>query len=91
MLTEAPADAQAGLRLLAGRPAADRPDEGALVCSCHDVGVNRIAAAIAAGAETIDAVGSATRAGTNCGSCRSEIKRMLDRNRAADARLAQAR
>jgi assimilatory nitrate reductase catalytic subunit len=90
MLTEAPADAHAGLRLLAGRPGADRPDEGALVCSCHEVGVNRIAVAIAAGADTIDAVGLATRAGTNCGSCRSEIKRMLDHGRAADARLAQA-
>jgi assimilatory nitrate reductase catalytic subunit len=89
MLTEAPADAQAGLRLLAGRPGADRPDDGALVCSCHDVGANRIAAAIAAGADTIDAVGFATRAGTNCGSCRSEIKRMLDHGRAAEARLAR--
>ena len=70
MLTETPAGAHAGLRLLAGRPGADRPDEGALVCSCHEVGVNRIAAAIASGAANLDAVGIATRAGTNCGSCR---------------------
>ena len=90
MLSEVPADAHAGLRLLAGRPGADRPDEGALVCSCHEVGVNRISAAIAAGADTTDAVGFATRAGTNCGSCRSEIKRMLDRGRAANAGVARA-
>ncbi|MBU2134648.1 MAG: (2Fe-2S)-binding protein, partial [Alphaproteobacteria bacterium] len=34
-------------------------------------------AAIAQGASTVDAVGAATGAGTQCGSCRPEIARML--------------
>jgi assimilatory nitrate reductase catalytic subunit len=65
------------LRLLSGRAAADQPDPGALVCSCFSVGANQIAAAIAAGAASVEAVGAAVRAGTNCGSCRGEIGRIL--------------
>ena len=64
-------------RLLAGRPGADRPDDGAIVCACNAVGVRRIAAAITAGALTIEAVGGATAAGTSCGSCRAEIGRAI--------------
>jgi assimilatory nitrate reductase catalytic subunit len=64
-------------RLLAGRPGADRPDDGSIVCACNAVGIKRIAAAIAAGALTIEAVGRATAAGTNCGSCRAEIGRAI--------------
>jgi assimilatory nitrate reductase catalytic subunit len=41
------------------------------------VGRNQIAAAIAAGACTTDAVGAITRAGTNCGACRPEIAALL--------------
>jgi len=84
-LLGAPAgDAQSGLRVLAGRPGGDRPDEGAIVCTCNQVGANRIAAAIASGAATIDAVGAMTGAATTCGSCRSDIKRMLDHAAAPD-------
>ncbi|MEL6752244.1 MAG: molybdopterin-dependent oxidoreductase, partial [Pseudomonadota bacterium] len=72
-------------RLCAGRPAADQPDKGAIVCSCCDVGVNEIAAAIGLGARSVDAVGDACRAGTNCGSCRSEINEMLSQAEADHA------
>ncbi|GGC92420.1 nitrate reductase [Chelatococcus reniformis] len=65
------------LRLLSGRAAADQPDPGALVCSCFSVGANQIAAAIAEGAASVEAVGAVVRAGTNCGSCRGEIGRIL--------------
>jgi assimilatory nitrate reductase catalytic subunit len=41
------------------------------------VGAKTIAAAIDGGACTVDAVGAATGAGTNCGSCRPEIARLL--------------
>ncbi|MEN0039763.1 MAG: molybdopterin-dependent oxidoreductase [Pseudomonadota bacterium] len=61
----------------AGRPGAGQPDKGAIVCSCNSVGANEIGAAIHAGCTTIDAVGTATQAGTNCGSCRSEIATMI--------------
>jgi len=66
------------LRLLAGRAGAAQPDRGALVCSCFDVGAGQIAAAVANGCRTVAAVGEALQAGTNCGSCRSEIARILD-------------
>ncbi|MEY4720638.1 MAG: hypothetical protein RIQ46_363, partial [Pseudomonadota bacterium] len=71
--------------LLAGRPAMPLPDHGPIVCVCHGVGASRITNTACAGAATIDAIGLATQAGTNCGSCRSAIARLLE------AALAQAR
>jgi assimilatory nitrate reductase catalytic subunit len=91
LLEDATLDARNGLRVLAGRPGADRPDEGTIVCACNDVGVNRIAVAMAAGAASVDAVGAVTGAGTSCGSCRSELKRMLDRAEILRPDRAQAR
>jgi assimilatory nitrate reductase catalytic subunit len=69
----APADRAA---LLLGR-APGVTDQGALVCACMGVCARPIETAIAAGSADVEAVGAATRAGTNCGSCRTEIKRML--------------
>ncbi|PWR25169.1 nitrate reductase [Zavarzinia aquatilis] len=66
------------LRLLAGRGGEAGADPGAIVCSCFSVGVNQIVAAAKAGARTIDAVGACLKAGTNCGSCRMEIGRLID-------------
>jgi assimilatory nitrate reductase catalytic subunit len=63
--------------LLAGRPREPREDQGPLVCLCHGVGERRIMAAAAAGARDIAAVGACTGAGTNCGSCRTAIARLL--------------
>ncbi|MGD9737966.1 MAG: molybdopterin-dependent oxidoreductase [Bauldia sp.] len=77
-LAERYATASQRLGLLAGRPGADRPDPGPIVCSCFEVGINQIAAAIAdRGCRTVEAIGSALRAGTNCGSCRPEIARII--------------
>jgi len=66
------------LRLLSGRPGCDQADPGPIVCACFSVGANQIAAAIEAGAASVDAVGAALRAGTNCGSCRVEIRRFIN-------------
>jgi assimilatory nitrate reductase catalytic subunit len=75
-----------GGTLLAGRPGADTPDGGAIVCSCMAVGVNTIVASIAdQGCTTVEAVGACTRAGTNCGSCRAEIRGIIDANYRAAA------
>ncbi len=72
---EAPAER---LRLLAGRGGDNLPDPGAIVCSCFSVGVNQIAAAVlSGGCTTVEAVGAALGAGTNCGSCRAEIQRLI--------------
>ncbi len=72
--------------VLAGRPGADRPDGGAIVCSCHSVGINTIVDAVTRqGCSSVDAVGALTSAGTNCGSCRAEIRGIVDAHRLAAA------
>ncbi|NEX46411.1 nitrate reductase [Pseudotabrizicola algicola] len=66
--------------VLAGRPAADRPDPGPTVCACLNVGLNTILQAITSdGLMTVDAIGVALGAGTNCGSCRPELATLLAR------------
>ena len=67
-----------GRHILAGRPAAGRPDKGETVCACFQVGSNEIRNAIAQGCNSIAAVGTFLKAGTNCGSCRPEIKRIIE-------------
>jgi assimilatory nitrate reductase catalytic subunit len=63
---------------LSGRPSADMPDPGPVVCACLGVGLNTIGAAIDSGqAATVAQVGACTGAGTNCGSCRPEIAVLL--------------
>ena len=77
--------AQDRLRLLAGRPAADVPDAGPIVCACFNIGRNQIVDAIRRDAKTVEAVGEQTYAGTNCGSCRPEIGGLLNATRIAKA------
>ncbi len=64
--------------LVAGRPGADKPDPGATVCSCFGVGINQIVAAVRSGCHSVEAVGEELNAGTNCGSCRAEIRGIID-------------
>jgi assimilatory nitrate reductase catalytic subunit len=66
------------LALVAGRPGGDRADPGATICSCNSIGVNRIIAAIRGGCHDVDSIGRETSAGTNCGSCRAEIRGIID-------------
>ncbi len=69
--TEAPA-------ALTGRPPADMPDPGPVLCSCFGVGINTIVSAVESqGLYSVEAVGAALEAGTNCGSCRPEIAAIL--------------
>ncbi len=64
--------------LLAGRPPGARSDPGALICSCFAVGSTTLRETICAhGLTSAEQVGSRLRAGTNCGSCLPEIKRLL--------------
>jgi assimilatory nitrate reductase catalytic subunit len=69
--------------LLSGRSADGFVSGGPIVCACFSVGIATIRAAIQAGAASAEAIGEALRAGTNCGSCLPELKRLL-----ADAGLA---
>jgi nitrite reductase (NADH) large subunit len=50
-----------------------------LVCNCHKVTESAIGEAIAAGATSVEAIGTATKAGTGCGSCKSELAQLLPR------------
>jgi assimilatory nitrate reductase catalytic subunit len=64
--------------LLAGRAATPAPDRGAIVCVCFDVGTRTILSAIAERSLTsVEQVGAALSAGTNCGSCRPAIRALL--------------
>jgi assimilatory nitrate reductase catalytic subunit len=63
--------------LLAGRPSEGAADEGPIVCVCFQVGASRIAATAAAGDGTLEKIGRRLGAGTNCGSCIPEIRRLI--------------
>ncbi|WP_138472945.1 nitrate reductase, partial [Poseidonocella sp. HB161398] len=72
--------------VLAARPGEDQPDQGAIVCSCFSVGVNTIIAAIEEGnLADVEAIGAACQAGTNCGSCKSELRAILTSTRQQEA------
>ena len=47
------------------------------VCFCEVVTRDEIATAIDAGADSVEAVGAATAAGTGCGGCHSSIETLL--------------
>jgi assimilatory nitrate reductase catalytic subunit len=71
-------DEASSFEVLAGRPATPAPDRGAIVCVCFDVGLNTLLAAIIdQRLVTVEAVGAALNAGTNCGSCRPAIANLL--------------
>jgi assimilatory nitrate reductase catalytic subunit len=64
--------------LLSGRPAAGLASAGPLVCTCFGIGLNAIRDALASRAATsVDDIGRALKAGTNCGSCLPELKRIV--------------
>ena len=63
--------------LLAGIPFEGAIDEGAIVCVCFQVGAARIAAAASAGDPSVESIGRQLGAGTNCGSCIPEIRRLI--------------
>ncbi len=72
---------QSRYRIIAGRPGDDGQDPGATVCSCFGVGAKDIESAVRAGCGSVDAIGRALNAGTNCGSCRSEIQEIVNAQR----------
>lgn len=79
-------DASAKSRLLAGIPPRDQPDCGSTVCACFDVGVNTIVNAVVTGrCMSVAEIGEALQAGTNCGSCQPELKRIIHEHALANA------
>ena len=65
-------------RLLRGTPPRGERDAGAIVCSCFSVGANTLTRAIREQRlQTPEEIGAALRAGTNCGSCVPELRRLI--------------
>jgi assimilatory nitrate reductase catalytic subunit len=87
LIEQLSAAASSPVELLAGRPATPQPDRGPIVCACFDIGLNTLATAIAGERlVTVEAVGAALQAGTNCGSCKPAIRRLIgDAREAASA------
>jgi len=50
-----------------------------VVCNCNKVTEQTVCDAIAAGAESVLALGDCTRAGTGCGSCKGELTQLLSK------------
>ena len=66
------------MSLLAGKAAQGTEDAGETVCACFGVGVNTLRKAIQQqGLVTVEAIGAALKAGTNCGSCVPELRKLL--------------
>lgn len=63
--------------LLSGKSADGLANAGPIVCACFGVGRNTICETIAAGALSTAEIGAKLKAGTNCGSCIPEMKRLI--------------
>lgn len=50
-----------------------------ILCVCKGVTARSVEAAVAAGARDLEAIALATGAGTDCGCCRGELGRRLER------------
>ena len=85
LLAPATLDDETRHALLSGRPASGA-GQGAVICACMGVRADTIKEAIAEyGLTDVKAVGECTGAGTNCGSCRSDIRKLIDERQQEEA------
>ena len=61
-----------------------------MICTCHKVSASCLKDAIEAGASTVEALGVATRAGTGCGSCKSELTQIIAKRAVQPLKIAAA-
>lgn len=74
-------------QILTGRAPTEFEDAGPIVCSCFGVGAKTIVNAVESqGLASVDDIGVALQAGTNCGSCRPELADLI-RDRAAPRKI----
>lgn len=87
LFTKDALDPQERQSLLTGRPGSAQADVGRMICACFQVGLKTIQHAIEKeGLLDIEAIGNKLHAGTNCGSCIPELKKLIAetlKNRAA--------
>jgi assimilatory nitrate reductase catalytic subunit len=70
--------------LLSGRSSEGMAETGPLICACFEVGLAAIRDAIVTGgAADVAEIGRTLRAGTNCGSCVPELRKILESVRSA--------
>jgi assimilatory nitrate reductase catalytic subunit len=70
--------------LLSGKSTDGLASAGPVVCACFGIGRTTICDAIAAGARSVADVGAKLKAGTNCGSCIPELKRLIAQTGSSD-------
>jgi assimilatory nitrate reductase catalytic subunit len=75
--------------LLSGQSTDGLASAGPIVCACFGVGRTTICNAITAGAATAAEIGAKLKAGTNCGSCIPEMKRLIAQTSVAGAEQRQ--
>ena len=64
--------------MLSGKSIDGMVDPGPVICACFGVGLNVIRGALESGAAAnVEDIGKALRAGTNCGSCLPELKKIV--------------
>ena len=61
-------------------PAFQRPPKSRQVCHCLGVSESTIVSVIHEGYNTVLGVAQTTRAGTGCGGCRENIRRLIEAN-----------
>jgi assimilatory nitrate reductase catalytic subunit len=72
---------QSRISLLSGMPPGNVKPAGKTVCACFNVGINTIVDAIKQQQlVSVEAIGKALQAGTNCGSCLTELEEILRNN-----------
>ena len=76
--------------LLSGKSADGLASDGPVVCACFGVGRTAICGAIVDGARTAADIGAKLKAGTNCGSCIPELKRLIAQTDAPQPLAASA-
>ena len=76
--------------LLSGKSADGVSSDGPVVCACFGVGRTAICGVIAEGACTPADIGAKLRAGTNCGSCIPELKRLIAQTEVREPLAASA-
>ncbi len=74
-------DIEQRTKLIMATSGPNRPSPGPVVCSCFNVGENTIVDFINEfKPENIEAIGKRLKAGTNCGSCKPELKCLLNKS-----------
>jgi assimilatory nitrate reductase catalytic subunit len=71
-------DAAQRRMMLSGKSADGLSDAGPVICACFGVGLEVIRGSLRSGAvASVEEIGKALRAGTNCGSCLPELKKIV--------------